>query len=259
MSFDSIDAFARVQAENAQGWRYIAWSGERTHELLGDPQTGDVELGAETSFDEASLLVPVQPTKMVAAAVNYVSHAIRRDPPSKPELFYKPISSLVAAGREVVLPPDSDIVESEGEIVLVIGKRAKNLTLENAAEHVLGYTAGFDISARNFQRGDRHFWRAKGCDTFSPVGPRVRLGAPGDDVELITRVNGEEKQRTTAGEMIFSSLELLVFATKYITLEPGDLFFTGTPGVPPGIVGGDAISVELDGVGSLHRNVSQAD
>lgn len=258
MSFDSIDALGRVKADNAEGWRYIAWSGESTFELLGDPLSGDARLGDPFELDEHELLVPVQPTKMVAAAVNYVSHAIRRDPPTKPELFYKPISSLVAARGTVVLPPDSDIVESEGELVLVIGRRAKNLTVENAAEHVLGYTAGFDISARNFQRGDRHFWRAKGCDTFSPVGPRVRLGAPADAVELVTRVNGEEKQRTTAGEMIFSSLELLAFATRYITLEPGDLFFTGTPGVPPGIVAGDDIGVEIDGVGTLRMSVAQA-
>lgn len=256
MSFGAIEAIGRLKSTEASGWSYVAWAGEQSYALQGDPLAGDMRLGGRVDVEESDLLVPVEPTKIVAAAVNYVSHAIRRDPPVKPELFYKPISSLASQGTTVVLPPDADIVESEGEIVLVIGKRAKNLTVENAAEHILGYTAGFDISARNFQRGDRHFWRAKGCDTFSPVGPRIRLGAPSKDVALVCWVNGEEKQRTTVGEMIFSPLELLAFATRYITLEPGDLFFTGTPGVPPGIASGDAIAVELDGAGTLRMNVA---
>lgn len=256
MSLGSIEAIGRVKGSAGAEGRYIAWAGDEAHILLGDPLAGDLQLGERVDIDESDLIVPIAPTKIVAAAVNYVSHAIRRDPPTKPELFYKPISSLAPQGTDVVLPPDADIVESEGEIVLVIGKRAKNLTLENAAEHLLGYTAGFDISARNFQRGDRHFWRAKGCDTFSPVGPRIRLGVPPADAVLVTSVNGEEKQRTTVGEMIFSPLDLLVFATGYITLEPGDLFFTGTPGVPPGIVSGDAIAVELDGAGTLRMDVA---
>jgi 2-keto-4-pentenoate hydratase/2-oxohepta-3-ene-1,7-dioic acid hydratase in catechol pathway len=256
MSLGSIEAIGRIKTTGTSGGSYVAWADGQTHVLLGNPLAGDLTLGERVEVEESGLLVPIEPTKIVAAAVNYVSHAIRRDPPTKPELFYKPISSLASQGTQVILPPDADIVESEGEIVLVIGKRAKNLTAENAAEHLLGYTAGFDISARNFQRGDRHFWRAKGCDTFSPVGPRIRLGAPSDEVALVTRVNGEEKQRTTVGEMIFSPVELLVFATRYITLEPGDLFFTGTPGVPPGIASGDAISVELDGAGTLRMDVA---
>ena len=256
MSLGTTEAIGRRKSTHPSGWSYIAWAGEQSYALQGDPFAGDLRLGERIDVDESDLLVPIKPTKIVAAAVNYVSHAIRRDPPAKPELFYKPISSLTSQGTDVILPPDADIVESEGEIVLVIGKLAKNVTVETAAEYILGYTAGFDISARNFQRGDRHFWRAKGCDTFSPVGPRIRLGAPSEEVALITRVNGEEKQRTTVGEMIFSPLELLAFATRYITLEPGDLFFTGTPGVPPGIVSGDAISVELDGAGTLRMNVA---
>jgi len=256
MSSSVIDAIGRVRAEESPGWRHVAWVGDQAHLLASDPFAGDLRLGEPVDVSGADLLVPVAPRKIVAAAVNYVSHAIRRDPPEKPELFYKPVTSLADPGTKVVFPAGADNVEAEGELVLVIGRRAKNLTAENAADAILGYTAGFDISARNFQRIDRHFWRAKGSDTFSPVGPRIALGAPSPDVTLVTSVNGEEKQRTTVGDMIFSPVDLLVFASRHLTLEPGDLFYTGTPGVPPGIVSGDAISVELDRVGTLRMDVA---
>ncbi|PJJ63739.1 fumarylacetoacetate hydrolase family protein [Compostimonas suwonensis] len=250
------DAIGRVQAATESGWSYVAWSGEAVHALEGDPFGGSATTGPELRLDDVRLLAPVAPGKIVAAAVNYVSHAIRRDPPEKPELFYKPISSVIGPGRQVVLPDDADIVEAEGELVLVIGRRAKHLTPETAAQAIFGYTCGFDISARNFQRADRHFWRAKGSDTFSPIGPRIARGVPGPDVALTTRINGEVKQQTTVGEMIFSPLELLVFASRYITFEPGDLFYTGTPGVPPGIVSGDDLRVDIDGVGALTMTVA---
>lgn len=256
MSTSVIDAIGRVRAEETPGWRYVAWVGEQAHVLTSDPLTGGFELGGVTDVRPSDLLVPVAPRKIVAAAVNYVSHAIRRDPPEKPELFYKPVTSLADPGTQVVFPDGADDVEAEGEIVLVIGRRAKNLNRDDAEAAILGYTAGFDISARNFQRIDRHFWRAKGSDTFSPVGPRIALGAPSRDTTLVTTVNGEEKQRTTVGDMIFSPIDLLVFATRHVTLEPGDLFYTGTPGVPPGIGSGDDISVTLDGVGTLRMGVA---
>jgi 2-keto-4-pentenoate hydratase/2-oxohepta-3-ene-1,7-dioic acid hydratase in catechol pathway len=252
----SAESIARIRSSEAPGWRYVAWSDGRAHLLDGDPFAGAIVLGDPIEVDESQLLAPVRPPKMIAAAVNYVSHAIRRDPPTKPELFYKPITSVADPRTQVVFPEGAADVDAEGEIVLVIGKQAKGLTEQNAAEHVLGWTAGFDISARNFQRDDRHFWRAKGSDTFSPIGPRIALGYPDATVTLVTRVNGEEKQRTTVGDMIFSPAQLLVFATRHLTLEPGDLFFTGTPGVPPRIVSGDAISVELDGVGTLAMDVA---
>jgi 2-keto-4-pentenoate hydratase/2-oxohepta-3-ene-1,7-dioic acid hydratase in catechol pathway len=245
-------ALGRVRT--AEGWSYVIWRDGVARAAGGDPFAGGLSEGAGVSANE--LLVPVQPGKIVAAAVNYVSHAIRRDPPEKPELFYKPVSSLADPGTEVVLPTDADIVEAEGELVLVIGRRAKHLTPETAADAVFGYTCGFDISARNFQRADRHFWRAKGSDTFSPVGPRIARGVPAPDVKLTNRINGEVKQETTVGDMIFSPVDLLVFATRYITLEPGDLFYTGTPGVPPGIVAGDRMELTIDGVGALGMTVS---
>jgi len=247
------EAIGRISGPGGQA-DYVAWTGEAAHRIVGDPFSGDLTVGEEV--DATSVLAPVRPGKIVAAAVNYVSHAIRRDPPEKPELFYKPISSVADPETQVVFPSDADIVEAEGEIVLVIGKRSKNLTPENAADAIFGYTAGFDISARNFQRADRHFWRAKGSDTFSPIGPRIVLGAPAPEVALTTRINGEVKQETTVGDMLFSPVELLVFATRYITLEPGDLFYTGTPGVPPGIVSGDRLEVELTGVGPLRMTVA---
>jgi 2-keto-4-pentenoate hydratase/2-oxohepta-3-ene-1,7-dioic acid hydratase in catechol pathway len=258
---DDIDAIGRARRPDGSGWSYVAWTGGTCRDLMGDPFAGGsrevLSLGEEHPVNEGDFGFPVAPGKMIAAAVNYVSHAIHRDPPEKPELFYKPISSLAEPGTHVVIPEDADDVDAEGEIVLVIGRRAKNLSIDEAESAIFGYTAGFDISARNFQRADRHFWRAKGCDTFSPVGPRIVLGAPGADVALRNSVNGELKQETTVGDMLFSPAELLVFATRYVTLEPGDLFFTGTPGVPPRVVSGDAISVEVGSTGALEMTVTR--
>lgn len=257
MSNPEIIAIGRVAGDDGQE-TWVGWDADdASYTLLGDPFDGGPIAGDAVTFDPASLVVPVSPPKIVAAAVNYVSHAIRRDPPVKPELFYKPITSLVAQGGSVVFPDDADIVEAEGEIVLVIGRTTKNATVDEAQRSIFGYTAGFDISARNFQRADRHFWRAKGSDTFSPVGPRIRLGAPAAGVELRTVVNDEERQATTVGDMIFSPAELVSFASHYVTLQSGDLFYTGTPGVPPGIVAGDSIAVHLDGVGSLPMAIAE--
>lgn len=256
MTAASIDSIGRVRTDSGTGWRYVGWSGDRAFALEGDPFDGSATPGEEFDVAASSLLAPVRPPKIVATAVNYVSHAIKRDPPTKPELFYKPITSIADPGTSVVFPDGAADVDAEGEIVLVIGRRATQLTPENAADHILGWTAGYDISARNFQREDRHFWRAKGSDTFTPLGPRIALGAPGPEVGLVNRVNGEEKQRTTVGDMIFSPVELLVFATRHVTLEPGDLFFTGTPGVTPRIVSGDSIALDVDGVGTLAMDIA---
>jgi 2-keto-4-pentenoate hydratase/2-oxohepta-3-ene-1,7-dioic acid hydratase in catechol pathway len=250
-NFDSVGRLRRPDGAPA----LVGWRGDTPHLIEGDLYSSAVA-GETITVGEGELLAPAAPGKIVAAAVNYVSHAIRRDPPTKPELFYKPISSLIGPGDQVVLPPDADIVEAEGELVLVIGKRIKNVSVDDAAAAIFGYTCGYDISARNFQRADRHFWRAKGSDTFSPVGPRIALGAPDPSVRLVNRINGELKQETTVADMIFSPAELVSFASHYLTLEPGDLFFTGTPGVPPGIVSGDRLDVEIDGVGTLSVTVA---
>lgn len=257
LSSPEIVAVGRVETPDAVAPEWVGWDADDvTYNLEGSPLTDGIVAGKAREFDPSRLTTPVDPPKIVAAAVNYVSHAIRRDPPTKPELFYKPISSLIGPGRKIVLPGDADIVEAEGEIVLVIGHATKNVSVAEAENAIFGFTAGFDISARNFQRADRHFWRAKGSDTFSPVGPRIRLGAPPYGALLTTFVNGEEKQTTTVGEMIFSPAELISFASQYLTLQPGDLFYTGTPGVPPGIISGDSIDVRIDGVGTLPMTIA---
>lgn len=204
---------------------------------------------------DVQLLAPVEPRKILAAAVNYTSHAIKRPPPSKPELFLKPASCVIAPGDEVVIPYDAGRVDVEGELVVVIGKAARRVPPEDALAHVAGYTCGFDISARLWQRADRFFWRAKGSDTFGPVGPVVVSDVDVRSSRLITRVNGEVRQEANIEELIFDVAHLISFASQSMTLEPGDLIFTGTPSVTPEIHPGDQISVAIDGVGVLENPV----
>lgn len=203
-------------------------------------------------------LPPGEPSLIVAAAVNYRSHAIKRDPTDKPELFFKPPSSVVGPGQPIILPPDAGTVEVEGELVAVIGRTARHVPAEQAAGYVLGYTCGVDVSAREWQRADRQFWRAKGCDTFSPLGPVIATDVDPAGCELTTRVNGTVEQQTKVSELLFDVAELVAFASRHLTLRPGDLIFTGTPGTTPRITPGDVVDVTISGIGSLVNPVAAA-
>lgn len=206
--------------------------------------------------DKVLLLAPATPTKILAAAVNYQSHAIRRDPTDQPELFYKPPSSVCGPGDTIQLPPDANQVEAEGELVAVMGRRTRNVSPAQALESVLGFSCGVDVSAREWQRGDRSFWRGKGCDTFSPLGPVIATDLNPANLTLVTRINGDVRQETTTEMLLFDVAELIVFAARHITLEPGDLIFTGTPGTTPEIVDNDTLEVEISGIGTLRNPVA---
>ena len=205
---------------------------------------------------EAELLAPCTPSKILAAAVNYASHAIKRAPTDKPELFFKPPSSVIGPGEAIVLPPDAGVVEVEGELVVVIGRTARNVTAAQAGDYILGYTCGVDVSAREWQRADRQFWRAKGCDTFSPIGPAIACGIDPAACTLTTTINGQIAQETSVNALLFDVAELVAFASRHLTLLAGDLIFTGTPGRTPRVVPGDTVTVTITGVGALTNPVT---
>lgn len=215
------------------------------------------ELGRRVERAGAALRAPIVPGKIVGIGRNYVEHAkeLENAVPSEPLLFLKSPSSLIGPGVAVVLPVESQRVEYEGEIAVVLRHRLRRASAEEAARAVLGVTAACDVTARDLQRKDATFARAKSFDTFCPLGPGVLVGADLSDLEVVTRVNGVERQRAQVREMVFGILDLLVYTSRMMTLEPGDVILTGTPGGVGPLAGGDRVEVEVSGVGVLANPV----
>jgi 2-keto-4-pentenoate hydratase/2-oxohepta-3-ene-1,7-dioic acid hydratase in catechol pathway len=207
---------------------------------------------------EVRLLAPVTPSKIVCVGRNYRAHAaeLGNEMPAEPLLFLKPPSSLAAHEDAIVLTPYSERVEHEGELAVVIGRRAKDIDdRENPLDYVFGYTCANDVTARDLQKKDKQFTRAKSFDTFCPVGPFVVTDIDPLDLRVETRVNGEVRQRGRTSEMAFTVPFLVRYVSRMMTLEPGDLISTGTPaGVGP-LLDGDTVEVEVEGVGTLRNPV----
>jgi len=236
--------------------------GERVRPLRGDLFGRYRVFGDSLPLAGLRLLPPVRPGNILAAAVNYPSHvasgrAVLGDArtPEKPELFLKPPSAVIGPDDPIVLPPDAGRVDYEGELVAVIGRPCRRVAPDQALEFVFGYTCGNDVSARHWQRGDLQWWRAKGSDTFAPIGPFLATGLDPADLELRTRLNGREVQRAGTSALIFSLAELVSFASHAVTLQPGDLIFTGTPGETAPLTAGDVVEVEIEGIGVLRNPV----
>jgi 2-keto-4-pentenoate hydratase/2-oxohepta-3-ene-1,7-dioic acid hydratase in catechol pathway len=218
----------------------------------GRPATGD-KLPAN-----AALLPPVAPSKIVAVGRNYAEHAkeLGNEPPSEPIIFLKPPSALLAPNGTIVRPQQSQRVDYEGELVMVIGKRARNVSADRWREFVLGFTCGNDVTARDLQKKDVQFTRGKGFDTFCPIGPCIETEVDPSDLALTTRVNGAIRQNGRTSMMVFSCAVLLEFISAVMTLEPGDVILTGTPaGVGP-LASGDTVEVEIEGIGILRNHVA---
>ena len=198
-----------------------------------------------------------RPSKIVCVGRNYVEHAREHgaEVPKAPLLFLKPPSALIGHGDPIILPPASSQVEHEAEIGIVIGTRLQRATPVEAEAGIRGFVCLNDVTARDLQRADGQWSRAKGFDTFCPVGPRVAGGLNWRELEVLARVNGVERQRGRATEMVFPIPDLLSYISHVMTLEPGDLVATGTPsGVGP-IRAGDVVEVEIPGVGVLRNPV----
>jgi 2-keto-4-pentenoate hydratase/2-oxohepta-3-ene-1,7-dioic acid hydratase in catechol pathway len=229
--------------------------------LYSDPfetLPGGWELGQQVQGDrELSLLPPVRPGKIVGVGRNYRGHAeeLGNEPPSEPLLFLKAPTSVVGPKAPVVLPPESQEVDFEGEIAVVLRQRLTRASAEMAAAAVLGVTCACDVTARDLQRRDATFARAKSFDTFCPLGPAILVRPDLGGIEVVTRINGEERQRGAASAMTWGIVDLLVWISRMMTLEPGDVVLTGTPeGVGP-LADGDRIEVEVPGLGVLENRV----
>lgn len=210
---------------------------------------------------EVKLLSPVIPTKIIAIGKNYADHAAEMgsDVPTTPILFLKPPTAVIGPLSPIKRPPESSNVHYEGELAAVMGKVTRNVSPDDALSHVLGYTAANDVTARDLQRSDGQWTRAKGFDTFLPLGPAIDTEFdPAEPHTITTSVNGVIKQDGVTSDLVFGVAELISFVSKVMTLLPGDVILTGTPaGVGP-IVEGDRVEVEIEGIGVLLNPVVNA-
>lgn len=216
-----------------------------------------VASGFRMPFADVTLLAPCRPTKIVCVGRNYADHAseLGNELPKEPLLFFKPPSAVIDPGEAIVYPRQSTRVDFEGELGVVIGRRCRNVSREAALDYVLGYTIVNDVTARDLQKSDGQWARAKGFDTFAPIGPWIVSELDWRNVRLTTRLNEVVKQDASTASMIFGVPVLIEYISAAFTLEPGDVIATGTPsGVGPMQIG-DTVTVEIDGIGTLTNRV----
>jgi 2-keto-4-pentenoate hydratase/2-oxohepta-3-ene-1,7-dioic acid hydratase in catechol pathway len=250
-------ATVRSSGPSAPSDRYVRLDGTRAFALDGAPWLGGVETGESFAWKQTELGCPVRPSKIVGIGRNYAAHAreLGHEIPGEPLLFLKPPSALVGPGAIVKLPPESKRVEHEAELTVVIGRRARNVPAAAALGYVLGYTCGCDVTARDLQRRDVQFTRSKGFDTFCPVGPWIETDLDPAALRVRCAVGGRVRQDGTTAQMLFDVPALISFISGVMTLEPGDIVLTGTPDGTGPIEAGDALEVEVSGIGVLKLHV----
>jgi 2-keto-4-pentenoate hydratase/2-oxohepta-3-ene-1,7-dioic acid hydratase in catechol pathway len=233
--------------------------GPQVRQLAGDLFGRWEKTDTLHALDEVKLLVPAPANcKVLALAGNYRSHLGAQPTHRYPEVFFKVPSALLPHGENVVIPKGTGEVHFEAELVIVIGRRARDVAEDRALAYVLGVTAGNDISARDWQKNDVQWWRAKGSDTFAPCGPMIVSGVDYDDLLLVLRQNGQVRQKARTSEMVHNVAQIVSWISRHVTLEPGDLIYTGTPGTTAAIQPGDTLEVELEGAGVLRNGVEAA-
>ena len=257
---DSVTRYVRYAHEG--GVSYGILDGETIKEIAGGLFGERAPTGKTVQLGDVKLRYPCEPSKVLCVGLNYLSHLGDHPAPTNPEIFYKPPTALTDPGDDIVFPPGARDVHYEAELVVVIGKTAKGISAEDADDHIFGYTCGNDVSDRNWQLGslgdpkDLQWWRAKGSDTFGPLGPAIAVGLDYEKSKIELRLNGEVKQSQFASDLIFGPRELVSFISHYVTLSPGDVIYSGTPGSTSPMKPGDEVEVEIGGVGILRNQVA---
>ncbi len=260
-SSPTVERFVRFRT--AVGGKAV-WGrvdGDIVKELSQAPYLASRETGKKHPLAKVILAAPVEPLKVLAVGLNYRSHIGTRPVPKEPEIFYKPVTCLQDPGAPIIHPSDSKNTHYEGELVIVIGKGGKNLSIEQAKAAIFGVTCGNDVSERDWQNGpqkDLQWWRAKGTDTFGPVGPQLVKGLDYGKLLLQTRLNGEVVQKQFTSDLIFDGPTMVSYISKYVTLTAGDVIFTGTPGSTKPMKPGDTVEVEIAGIGTLRNPIAAA-
>lgn len=223
----------------------------------GHPYAPFERTDATFALADVRLLPPTLPNKVIGIGKNYADHAreMGGDPPATPIMFLKPPTSVIGPNDAVVLPPQSKRVEFEGEIAVVIGRLARDVPPERVAEVIRGYTCANDVTARDLQHVDGQWTRAKGFDSFCPLGPWIETEVDADALAVRTEVNGEVRQQAAASDMVHGISDLVVFASSVMTLLPGDVILTGTPAGVGELAPGDEVHISVAGVGTLHHRV----
>lgn len=245
---------ARVALEDSISYAVI--DGNNAHLFDGTPFGAPAATGVVVSLDDCRLLAPVMPGKIVCVGKNYRDHAAEMggEVPAEPLLFLKPTTSVIGPGDTIRKPPGVKRLDHEAELALVIGSPARFVSEDDAMNHVLGVTCGNDVSARDYQASDGQWTRAKGFDTFCPLGPWIETELDIKDVAVQSRLNGEPRQDASTADLVFPPAFLVSYISRIMTLLPGDVIMTGTPaGVGP-MEPGDDIEIEIAGIGVL-RNV----
>jgi 2-keto-4-pentenoate hydratase/2-oxohepta-3-ene-1,7-dioic acid hydratase in catechol pathway len=238
------------------GWIYQ----EKVGLIQGDPFGEYRRFEPTILLSDLELLLPCQPSKIIAVGRNYAEHAAEMDNevPTYPLIFMKPPSALITNGEPILLPGQSKRVEHEAELTIVVGKVSKNLTQENIKEAIFGYTIANDVTARDLQKTDGQWTRAKGFDTFCPLGPWIDTEFDPSDAMISCHVNQALRQMSSTKDMVFNPEQLMIYISSIMTLLPGDLILTGTPaGVGP-LIDGDLVTVHIDGLGTLVNPVRKA-
>jgi 2-keto-4-pentenoate hydratase/2-oxohepta-3-ene-1,7-dioic acid hydratase in catechol pathway len=235
---------------------YGLLDGETVKEIRGGLFGDGAETGVSTSLRNLELLWPCEPSKILAVGLNYKSHLGSRTAPKNPEIFFVPPSALLECGGEIRIPAGAQNLHYEGELVAVIGKKTWKATVSEARDSIFGFTCGNDVSERDWQKNDLQWWRAKGCDTFAPLGPAIVAGFDWTKSQVSTRVNGSVRQSGKFSELLFDPPTIISYVSQYVTLIPGDVIYTGTPGDTQALKPGDLVEVEIGGIGLLSNKVS---
>ena len=254
--------WARYQTDAGISFGIV--SGDQIEEVDGSPFGDHAKTGNRHPLADVRLLIPFEPKTFYAAGVNYEEHVreaaalLGREPdiPQKPDIGYRANNALIAHNEPIVKPADStDRLQYEGELVVVIGKRAKNLSEQDALSCVLGYTIGNDVSERAWQASDRTLWRAKNADTFKPMGPWIETDVDLDALQTRVRLNGEIVSDFPTNNMVFGVATYIAAMTRYLTLHPGDMIWMGTDGATQNMKPGDTCDVEITGIGTLSNPI----
>ncbi len=259
---------ATVHAQSSHITKYVRYTvdgqtsygrvdGATVQQLRAAPWIDSTRTGRTVPLSRVKLLAPATPSNVIAVGLNYQTHLGERSAATYPGLFTKLPTSIIAHEEDVILPPDANNAHYEGEMVIVIGKKASHVSVAEAKQYVFGITVGNDISERDWQKSDLQWFRAKASDTFGPMGPVLITGLNYDDLLLQTRLNGEVVQSQRTKDLIFNVAAQVSYISQYVTLMPGDVIYTGTPGTTKRIVAGDVVEVELEGVGILRNRVTQ--
>jgi 2-keto-4-pentenoate hydratase/2-oxohepta-3-ene-1,7-dioic acid hydratase in catechol pathway len=251
-----VTKYIRYRSASTTG--YAILDGETVHPFSGDLFGSRTPTGATLHLSDVTLMAPCLPGKILAVGLNYKSHLGGRPQPTRPEIFYKAVTALQDPGGPIVTPRDATDLHYEGELVAVIGKPVRNATADQARDAIFGVTCGNDVSERNWQHGsgkDLQWWRAKGCDTFAPLGPAIVTGIDYANLLLETRLNGESVQKQYTSDLIFDCAAIVSWISGWVTLLPGDIIYTGTPGSTRRMSAGDTVDVEIEGIGVLRNPV----